>query len=164
MLPIVGIISLVLEKIKTIFKHSYWQQFRDARAIGLAVFGVIALMVTWSGIKSVQTNYGLQKEISRLQQENSVTQLKVNNLKLQNEYYKTDQYLELTARREFGLAAPGEKVLLVPKNVALAHAEDLSADKKSAEASQNIEDKPVYQQNFEHWVDFFLHRQTSVEE
>ena len=151
----------MLEKIKKLSDHSYFQQFRDVRAIGLAVFGVIALMVTWSGIKAVQTNYGLQKQISSLQQQNGLAMLQNNNLKLQNQYLNTDQFLELSARREFGLAAPGEKVLLVPENVALAHAIDLSADKSSSSQAVTSIDKPVYQQNFEHWVDFFLHRQTT---
>ena len=92
----------MFEKIKNYQKHPYIQQFRDVRAIGLAVFGVIALMVTWSGVKAVQTNYSLQKRISGLQQQNDITALQNNNLKLQNQYLKTDQFLELTARREFG--------------------------------------------------------------
>jgi len=150
----------VFEKIKKYQKHPYIQQFRDVRAIGLAVFGVIALMVTWSGIKAVQTNYGLQKQISGLQQQNAVTELLNNNQKLQNQYLNTNEFLELSARREFGLAAPGEKVLLVPQNVALAHAKDLSVDETT---NQNLAsaNKPMYQQNFEHWMDFFFHRTTS---
>lgn len=147
----------MFEKLKNYQKHPYIQQFRDVRAVGLAVFGIIALMVTWSGVKAVQTNYSLQKQISKLQQENDVTALKNTNQKLQNEYLGTDDYLELAARREFGLAAPGEKVLIVPRNVALAHSRDLSADKSSTSKSSS-EDKPLYQQNFQHWIDFFLHR------
>ncbi|MGZ6004902.1 MAG: FtsB family cell division protein [Candidatus Saccharimonadales bacterium] len=147
----------MFDKIKKYQNHPYLLQFRDVRAVGLAVFGVIALMVTWSGIKAVQTNYSLQKQISSLQQQNDVAALQNNNLKLQNQYLETDQFLELTARREFGLAAPGEKVLLVPPAVALAHARDLSVESDNKQKVQTI-DKPLYQQNFEHWIDFFLHR------
>jgi cell division protein FtsB len=148
----------VFEKIKNSLKHPYFQQFRDVRAIGLAVFGIIALMVTWSGIKAVQTNYGLQKRISALQQQNQVSELENKNLKLQNEYYNSDEFLELSARREFGLAAAGEKVLIVPQNVALAHARDLSVEKNNSSSHGEPTPKSGYQQNFEHWIDFFLHR------
>jgi cell division protein FtsB len=151
----------VFEKIKNISKHSYFQQFRDARAVGLVVFGIIAIMVTWSGIKAVQTNYGLQKQISGLQQQNDVAKLQNNNQKLQNNYYNTDEFLELSARREFGLASPGEKVLIVPEKVALAHAKQLSAEKTVVKTEANTQTKPVYQQNFENWMDFFLHRPNS---
>src|SRR3990167_10839040 len=112
----------MFEKIK---KHPLTQQLRDPRAIGLVAFGIVAVLVTWSGIKAVQTNYGLQKQIARLQQQNEVHNLENTNLKLQNEYLNTDQFLELAARREFGKAAPGETVLLVPKSIALAHVADL---------------------------------------
>ena len=148
----------MFDKIKTYQKHPFVQQFRDVRAVGLAVFGIIAVMVTWSGIKAVQTNYGLQKRISGLQQQNDVAQLQNNNLKLQNQYLNTDDFLELTARREFGLAAPGEKVLIVPRSVALAHTQVVSTGKVAAAATIA---KPRYQKNFEHWIDFFLHRPNS---
>lgn len=151
----------MFNKTKKLYKHSFWQQFRDARAIGLAIFGIIALMVTWSGIKAVQTNYGLQKQISALQQQNEVAQLQNNNQQLQNEYYETDEFLDLSARRQFGLAAPGEKVLIVPEKVALAYAKDLPAERSVAPADTSQSPKPVFQQNFEHWIDFFLHRPTT---
>ena len=137
------------------------QQLRDPRAIGLVAFGIVAVLVTWSGIKAVQTNYGLQKQIARLQQQNEVHNLENTNLKLQNEYLNTDQFLELAARREFGKAAPGETVLLVPKSVALAHTVDL--DKSTKPKSQPSVSKPSYQRNFEAWIDFFLHRQNTTD-
>ena len=71
----------------------------DARALGLLAFGVVALLVTWSGIKVVQTNYELEKKISVAKQRNSIEQLENENLKLKNQYYESDQYLELAARR-----------------------------------------------------------------
>ncbi len=148
----------MFEKIKNYIKHPYFQQFRDLRAVGLAAFGIIALMVTWSGIKAVQTNYGLQKQIAQLEQENQVRQLENNNLKLKNEYYNTDQYLELSARRNFGKAAPGEQVILVPRDVALKYAASLPAVK--SQAQEKSAPKPTYQKNFEAWIDFFFHRQT----
>jgi cell division protein FtsB len=152
----------VFEKIKSYQNHPYLQQFRDIRAVGLAVFAIIALMVTWSGIKAVQTNYGLQKQISSLQQQNQVSTLQNNNLKLQNEYLKTDQFLELSARREFGLAAPGEKVILVPETVALKYAKDVASSPKKVSSNEQEEgNRSIYQQNFEHWVDFFMHRPAS---
>ncbi len=149
----------MLEKIKTFIKHPYINQLRDVRALGLVVFGIITLMVTWSGVKSIQTNYELQKQISRLQQENEVQSLVNTNLKLANQYFQTDQYLELASRREFGRGARGEKVLIVPKNVALAHTIDPEAGTK--QNAKQPGQKPAYQRNFEAWIDFFLHRQNT---
>jgi cell division protein FtsB len=144
------------EKLKN-YQHSpYVQQFRDVRAVGLAVFGVIVLLISWSGAKAIQTNYDLQKQIAQLSQENQVQQLENNNLKLQNEYYNTNQYLELAARQNFGLGQPGEKELIVPKSVALAHTVSVSSGQNQARASSK---QPFYQRNFEAWMNFFLNRQ-----
>ncbi len=148
----------MFEKIKTYQKHPYVQQLRDMRAWGMILFGIIAIMVTWSGVKAVETNYSLQKQISSLQQQNQVQQLENNNLKLKNQYLNTDQFLELSARREFGKAAPGEMVLIVPKGVALAHTLNLQQTSTTTKPNKRPGNKPTYQRNFEAWIDFFLHR------
>ena len=149
----------MFEKIKTLKISKYLVQLNDVRTLGLVAFGVIVLLVTWSGVKAVQTNYDLQKQISNLTAENQVRELENQNLRLKDEYLKTDQFLELAARRQFGLAAPGEKVLLVPKSVALKHVFNVDqAPVELGNTSGNIT-KPKYQQNFEAWVNFFLHRQ-----
>ena len=148
----------MLEKLKE-YKNfqSYVEQFRDIRAIGLAIFLVIVLLISWSGVKVIQSNYELQRQISQLQQENQVQQLENNNLKLQNEYFNTNQYLELAARQNFGLGKPGETELIVPANVALAHTVTIGdSSNKTTKASSK---QPAYQRNFEAWINFFLHRE-----
>ncbi len=134
----------------------YVQRLSDIRYAGQLLFVIIVLMISWSGIKSIQTNYGLQKQISALNQQNKLKKLANNNLALQNDYYKSNQYLELSARRNFGLAAPGEKVVIVPENVALTYATALPESDKSEIITVK---RPAYQRNIESWVNFFLHRQ-----
>ena len=144
------------DKIKNLHKSPIWHNFRDVRFVGFIVFGLLVLLASWSGISVIETNYILQKDISRIDQQNQVQQLVNMNLKLQNEYYKTDTYLELTARKQFGKGAPGETLLLVPKNVALAHAKPLPED-NSEEPEKPEEDKrPSYQKNFDAWMEFFF--------
>lgn len=133
----------------------YLRRLSDIRYAGQLLFVIIVLMISWSGIKSIQTNYGLQKQISKLNQQNSLKQLENNNLSLQNNYYKSNQYLELSARRNFGLAAPGEKEIIVPKSVALTYAPPLP----ESDVPEIVTVKqPGYQRNIESWVNFFLHR------
>jgi cell division protein FtsB len=145
------------DKIKQILRHPKAAALNDTRVLGLLAFGVIALLVTWSGIKSIQTNYELQKQISELTQQNNVKKLENTNLKLRNQYFKTDSFLELAARRQFGKAAPGEKVYVVPKSVALANSIEIAKPKDvKAEREAN---KPTYQKNLEAWRDFFFHHQ-----
>jgi len=134
---------------------AFIRRLNDIRFAGQVAFVVIVLLMSWSGIKTIQTNYGLQKQISGLQQQNDLQQLQNNNLALQNQYYKSNQYLELAARQNFGLAAAGEKEVIVPVSVALSYTTDTPAGSTSTASNT----APGYQHNFHSWVDFFLHRQ-----
>lgn len=132
------------------------EQLRDVRYAGMVLFAIIVLLISWSGVKVIQTNYELQRQIAALNQQNSVQQLKDDNLKLQTEYYNTDQYLELSARQNFGLGKPGEKELIVPREVALKHTVDLSTTAAAEQAAK----QPFYKQNLQDWLHFFMHQQS----
>lgn len=147
----------MIEKIKIYFHQQLIPQFRDIRFVGFVVFGILVLLVSWSGVSVIETNYSLQKQVSQLEQENQVAELENNNLKLQNEYYNSNQYLELTARRQFSKGQPGEKLLLVPESVARKYTVDIPESQNAATATPTLS-KPRIQQNIESWVDFFLHR------
>lgn len=134
------------------------ERFRDIRAVGLLFFGVIVLLISWSGVKVIESNYRLQRQISGLEQQKEVQQLANTNLKLQNEYFNTEQYQELAARRNFGLAAPGETVWVVPKATALAHTVDLPATEQ-AEVTATQARQPAYQRNLQAWMNFLFHRE-----
>ena len=88
----------------------FLNRMSDVRFSGQVLFIIIVLLISWSGVKSIQANYGLQKQINELDQQNKISQMENDNLRLQNEYYESNQYLELSARRNFGLAAPGDAV------------------------------------------------------
>ena len=137
----------------------YVLSLRDIRNVGILAFTVIVLLISWSGVKSIQTNYGLQKQIAQLSQQNQVGELENTNLALQNQYYNTPQYLEVTARQNLGLAAPGETELLVPDSVALAHT---VKQPNAAAIRSEVPKQPFWQRNFQAWIDFFLHRSTST--
>ncbi len=142
-----------------IWTKDYVLGLRDVRNLGQLVFIIIVLLISWSGVKSIQTNYGLQKQIVQLGQQNQVDALSNADLALQNQYLDTPQYLEVTARENLGLAAPGETELLVPQAVALSHTVDMPGQKAAASA---VPPKPLWQRNFEAWINFFLHRDASI--
>jgi len=149
----------MFQKLKSWHKKGYWRIFTDTSSLSLIAFGVIALIVSWNGLKAIQSNYEFQKQIARLEQQNEVSKLENDNLKLKNEYYNTDEFLELSARRQFGLAAPGEKVYLIPEKVAKANVVN-TAKAAKPKVVMRVGDKPTYQKNFQAWINFFLHRQT----
>lgn len=143
-------------KTKNLLKSDLIQRLGDVRNLGLIAFGVIALLVTWSGIKVVQTNYDLQKQISAMRQQNRVKQLANSNLALKNRYYETDQYLELAARRLHNKALPGERLLIVPEAVALNHSADVPEPEPVDKAASAEAEGPWYERNFNAWLDFLF--------
>ncbi|HYH55348.1 MAG TPA: septum formation initiator family protein [Anseongella sp.] len=147
-----------IKKLPTEKVTDFAQRLTDVGFLGQVLFVILVLLISWSGIKTIQTNYSLQKQITALNQQNDLQKLQNENLRLKNEYYNSNQYLELAARQNFGLAAAGEKQVIVPEKVALSYTVDLPAPTKPIEAKDK---QPAYQRNFEAWVNFFLHRQNS---
>lgn len=137
------IVLVIIERIKV---------FRDPRALGLLGFGVVALLVTWSGIKVAQNNYDLGKKVSVIQQRNDVASLENQNLKLKNKYYESNEFLELAARRQFGRAAAGEKMYIVPSDVSLKSTVEMPQE--ISKSTQEQIKKPKFRQNLDGWTDF----------
>ncbi|HZP55416.1 MAG TPA: septum formation initiator family protein [Candidatus Saccharimonadales bacterium] len=143
--------------------RSFWnlerlKQLTDARNVGLYIFVLIVLAIAWSGAKTLQKNYELQKQISVLKQQNNVLGLYNQTVDLQNKFYQTNQYLELAARQNLGLAAPGETVLLVPQSVAMKYVNPSLNSGSSADSASSSQSKSKTAQNLQDWRDFLLGR------
>lgn len=148
------------DKLQNYQDHAAFQKLGQFGTLAQIAFVAIVLLVSYSGLKVIQTNYELQQQMSRMEQEIAVQKLKNDNAKLQNEYLNTPQYLELAARQNYGLALPGEKELLVPKDVALKYAPDTE---KAAQPAATNADLPFYEENFQAWLRFFMNRPGTME-
>jgi cell division protein FtsL len=144
--------------IKSFLNNKRLKQLADPRNLVLYVFALMVMAITWSGVRTVQNNYNLQKQIAVLNQQNTLLQLENGNAKLQNKYLQTDQYLDLAARQNLGLAAPGEKVLVVPKSVAMKFVDQSLIINRIAENAKNSPPKSKYANNLQDWRDFLLGR------
>ena len=145
----------MLSKIKNIQYLEYLKSLNDIRSIGLIIFCIIVLLVTWSGIKVVQTNYDLQKQISVMKQQNDVKKIGNSNLALKNKYLETDDYLELVARKQFNKALPGETMVIIPRSVAMSHSVEI-VEQNVKKQPKLEDDGPVYERNFNAWIDFLF--------
>lgn len=110
---------------------------------------VIAISLIWQTVKVVQRNYTLQAQVDRLEDEVAVLELQNQRLKYDIEYFKTDEYLELAARKEFNKRASGESVVALSK--------DDATDPPLPEDRVDTLPKSQYQENFEQWL-YFLFR------
>ncbi len=125
----------------------------DPRVLLLFLVSFIALSVFWSGAKIVQQNYELTLKAQQIENENQILELENRNKELQNQYLATDEFAELTARRVFGRAAPGEKVYIVPKEVALAA---LTTSNEEVLEDDTPIQKPQYQKNLDAWLNIYF--------
>ena len=124
----------------------------DSRLLALILVGFVSVSVFWSGAKIVQQNYELAQKVQKIEEENELLELENRNKELQNEYLGTNEFAELTARRVFGKAAPGERVYIVPKDVALNSLQE----KPQPEAIESEIEKPKYQKNLEAWLNIYF--------
>ena len=132
-------------------------RFSDIRFTGQVIFAVIVFLIFWSGARAVQSNFNLQKQIVKLRQQNNQIEIQDNNIKLENQYYSSNQYKELFARQNLGLGYPGETEILVPDNVALQYSLNLN-NQKASKTPKNLYKEASFQKNFTAWINFFFHR------
>jgi cell division protein FtsB len=137
--------------------HPTFKMITDVRNLGLYLLAVITLSVAWSSVKAIQKNYEIEKQITTLTQQVEVLEQETQNQALKNDYYKTDAFLELAARKYFGKGLPGEQFISVSTEIAdkYTHPEVTEAEEA---ASANTKSTPKIIQNWEDWLNFFLNR------
>lgn len=133
--------------------HTIKFALTDNRALGLIGFGVLAIIVAYSTVGVLQQNYDLQKKIAEQRRLNEIDKLENQNQKLRNIYFASDEYIELTARRQLSKAAPGEKLYLVPRSLSESASIEVTPIVSEVPAQQVKKNK--YQENIENWLNFF---------
>ena len=126
-----------------------WREYGTLNNVVIAAALVIAASWAWGTISTMQTNFAAQKAYDDQKRQLELTQLEVDTLKYQQNYYKSDEYKDLMARTNLGLASPGEKVLLLPPNTTAAKADGAVSTKPAAVTSQT-----TTMSNFEQWLHF----------
>ena len=114
---------------------------------------VVALMIAagwaWGSLDVMQKNYKLQKELDDKSRQLIVAQLDTDSAKLEQRYYKTDEYKELAVRQRLGLVIPGERVLILPLN-----SEAVKEADKTKLANSVVQPLPM--SNFSEWMNFLF--------
>ena len=113
----------------------------------LLLAGVIVIASIWNTLETLQRNFRLQQKVDTLTQEIAVAKLEAETLELQQQYYKSAEYIELTARAKLGKAMPGEKVIILPS----------SPKSKPAPSNTATVTRPT-KSNFDKWMQFFFGR------
>jgi cell division protein FtsB len=113
-------------------------------AVALAL--LIAVVWVWGTVVTLQRNFEFQRQVDSLDQEVELMKLENENLAFQKRYYKSDEFLELSARQRLGKASPGEHLVILPS----------SADIKDTAATKTPTKKAVEVSSFSQWMQFFF--------
>lgn len=107
--------------------------------VGVAVFWLGFMTIT---IDVMNRNYRLQRQVDQGMLDNQVIEIQNENLRLERAYYKTNEYLELSARALLGKALPGEHLVLLKRAEV--------ADTNQGKTNQQFEQRS----NLDQWLDF----------
>lgn len=116
--------------------------------IVLLIAMALALSWAWSTISVLSKNYDLEKQVQQARLDNQLLGLKNENLRLQQAYYETDEFLELQARTLLNKARDGEHLVIVPRT------------KETVDSDQQADTGTVEKSNLEQWMDFLFGRQS----
>lgn len=128
----------MLDRLGRKFVH-FWTVSR------LVLMVVIAAVAVWMAmvIQVLNNNYKLQRQVDNAKLDSQMLELENQNLRLEQLYYRTDEYMELSARSLLGKALPGEHLVVLPR---VSHA---SKAKRSGNAVAT-------KSNFDQWLDFLF--------
>jgi len=122
----------------------------DSRNAVMGLFLVVAVSLMFSTFKVILRNYELQQQVDELADEVALIEVQNQNLKYNIEYYKTDSYLQVEAKRRLNLAAPGEKVIFLPKDG------DVDKPDSTQPNGESLDSQPLHKANFEKWMIFLF--------
>ncbi len=127
-----------------------WREYGSMNNIVVAVALLVAASWAWGSVTVMQRNFALQRDADEQQRQVELSQLEVDTLQYQQNYYKSDEYKDLAARTYLGLVSPGEKVLVLPPNSAAVKEDDGVASKKVGSK------KTGPSSNLDQWLNFLL--------
>ena len=128
-----------LRRAKFRLKHDFF----TIENVVLLVAIALCLMWTYQSIAAMSRNWELSETLTTERKELELLNVEVEAAELENEYYKTEEYQELLARKFLDKKLPGENMVVLPENSEAAENKHkvIKAEKTEKEYS-----------NFEKWM------------
>ncbi|MBR2586885.1 hypothetical protein IKE71_00715 [Candidatus Saccharibacteria bacterium] len=143
-----------MEKLKTSLRRFYFRIKHDYFSFDNVIF-VIAIAAcffwTYSSLAATSKNWELSQKLEAREKERELLQLEVDTLEVENLYYDSVEYKELSARAKGNKILDGERLVYLPENTESAKSRDNSSEKETLETSD-----PPKPSNFAEWVSFLF--------
>ena len=136
----------VANKIRQI-KYSLKHDYLTVENVVLFLAIVLCLVWTYQSIVAMSRNWELSERLSAEKKALELLQIEVEAAELENEYYKTEEYQELIARKYLDKQLPGEHMVVLPENSEIAK-------NKYKITEEEISTKQY--SNFEKWMKFLF--------
>ena len=111
----------------------------------LAIF--LCLIWTYQSIVAMSRNWELSERLTTERKNLELVSVEVEMAELENEYYKSEEYQELMARRDLDKKLEGESMVVMPEN------SEAARNKYKIEPT---EVKEIERSNFEKWMLYLL--------
>lgn len=133
-------------------KTQYWLKHNVLIFDNIILFIALALCLiwTWGTISSMSRNWTLAQELSNKQREKALLELEVETLELENEYYLSEEYQDIAARKYQNKMSPGETMIYLPEN------SEAAKQKHSDQNQLDPELKFEEVSNFNQWMKFLF--------
>lgn len=139
-----------MSKIKTSMRQFNYRVRHDYFAVENLVLGlaiVLCMVWTYQSIVAMTKNWELSESLAKKKRELELVTLEVEAAELENEYYQTEEYQEILARKYLDKELPGENMVVLPENSEVAKSKYKTAITEETETSYS---------NFEKWKIFLF--------
>ncbi len=135
-----------MNKIKTFFRRLKFKMKHDFfTAPNMILVFAIALCLVWTyqSVVAMSRNWELSERLAAERKELDLAKVEVETMELENEYYKTNEYQELMARKILDKKLSGENMVVMPENSEAA---------KNKHKVAKVEKTEKEYSNFEKWM------------
>ncbi len=129
-----------------------WSIITDRRNVNLMFFLIISLGITWQTVDQISLNYDLEQESRTIEQEIELLRIQKDTQELQNEFFRTEYYQDLSARDRLGLIGDGESLVILEQSSLEQTTERISSSFQDDQATVEQAEQPT---PLEEWVRFF---------
>ena len=126
--------------------YNRYRQYLNIQNGTIVLALLIAMGWMWGTVQTLQKNFRYQQEVDALTQNVELEQLRNQNLEYQQQYYRSDEFLELSARQRLGKANPGEKLIILPDSDSISDTAGGTGDQVAREQVSNLSQ----------WAEFFF--------
>ena len=138
-----------MDKIKTQLRRLGYFTKKDFLTIhNVATVGavILGLVFTYNAVTATTRNWQLEQKLKERTLESAKLQIEVDTLTLEKQYFNTDEYQEIMARKKQNKMLPGETMVILPDNTEKARTKYTDKDNETEQKRSN----------FEEWLDFLF--------